>query len=226
MSKNSEFRDTLHLKVQAARFLLERAIVFLKTYGFDSLMPYYPEEIMNKQIIITALIATSCCFANAVEWTISESSIILANDSGGTRAAAEELALHLKLVSGADILIGTNEISAPAGKFQFIVGRAAPDCKEQPKAGEARYAIYGSRAYLWGSDTRWFNGLFNAADFFLERQLNIKWIRPGAHGTILKEQKQVTLPEREDFAWELPYEKLLLRNGELWGESGRSADGA
>lgn len=169
-----------------------------------------------KRILSTALLAMSCCFANASAWTLSESAIILADDSDAARAAAEELASHLKLVSGADIPVVTNEISASSGKFQFIVGRAAPDCNEQPKAAEARYAIRGNRAYLWGDNTRWFNGILNAADFLLERRLNIKWIRPGARGTVWKEQQQVTLPEREDFAWELPYEKLLLRSGELW----------
>lgn len=123
--------------------------------------------------------------------------------------AAQELSWHLQLLSGSAVPVVQ---SGTAGRFQFVLG-AAPQQPPLAKT-EARYSIRDDKVYLWGfCKAGQFNGYFNAVDFFLERELGVRWIKPGPDGVNFTPMTECTLPAQQDFTWTLPFEQVSQRSG-------------
>ncbi len=161
--------------------------------------------------ILALSVCLSALAVPAADFMFAEAEIVLARDNEFTVEAAQELAYHVKLMSGVDL---PQVKSATAGRKQFVIGRPAPDAAAPVGRGEARYAIRGDQVFFWGyNKTGQFHGFMNAVDFFLERQLGVMWLRPGEEGVVCRRQTSVSLPEREDFSWTLPFEMVGQRIG-------------
>ena len=123
--------------------------------------------------------------------------------------AVQELSWHLQLLSGCTVPVVQK---GTAGRFQFVLG-AAPQQVPLAKT-EARYSIRDDKVYLWGfCKPAQFNGYFNAVDFFLERELGVRWIKPGSDGIQFTPMTECTLPAHKDFTWTLPFEQVAQRAG-------------
>ncbi len=110
--------------------------------------------------------------------------------------AAEELAGHLRRVTGADVA-RIEEGADLAGRFPFRVGFAPPGGAAAPEREEARWVVTREAAWFHGDDTPGANGTQTAVYDFLERQLGIRWIEPGDAGIAYREQPRLTLQTGE-----------------------------
>lgn len=126
--------------------------------------------------------------------------------------AASELAKHLKLITGKSIPVVKGK--APTGKYAFMVGVNTPDGSKKLRPEQAVCTITSQKTYFTGDDKpsslKCFakrnspelapilfkdarTGTLSAVYLFLEKELGVKWIRPGDQGIIFKPEKVLTL---------------------------------
>ena len=103
--------------------------------------------------------------------------------------AAQELKLHLELITGKTIPVISCADEADKGTYVFYVGRV-PDGEDSSFCPEeARWFVTPDAAYFYG-DKR--NGARNAVYDFLENELGVRWPAPGK----IYVRKQETLTVR------------------------------
>lgn len=147
----------------------------------------------------------------AAEWQIADSAIKVAKPGNKIHAlAAKELILHLELICGSKL--------APSGNgFVFHVGKAAPGGEKAATPTEANYVIDGKNVYFWGYDkvanslendkTIWLDsrhtitGTMSAVYNFLEKELGVRWLRPGDEGIVFSPRTAITLADKKSDRW-------------------------
>ncbi len=108
-------------------------------------------------------------------------------------SAAQELAKHLRLITGAEVGIVAGD-SVGAGRYPFYVGIAPPGEVRPFAPEEARWAVKADATYLYGEAN---NGALFAVYGFLEETLGVRWIGPGERGTAFTRQSPLTLRSGE-----------------------------
>ena len=122
---------------------------------------------MKKTILfLTAVISTVLM---AAQWDLRQSEVIFTQGDTAAEAAAQELKLHLDLVTQNNIPLVNH---ATGKKFKFMVGTIPPGEKIPLKT--ARYAVRENTVYFWGRVNAYLNGIFNAVDFFLDTVVRLK----------------------------------------------------
>jgi len=111
---------------------------------------------------------------------------------GKLQRAAEELQLHIELVTGEKPEIAKDG-KAPDGHYKLNVGLRPPDDGTELATGEARWRATSAGAWFYGNGDRGEPGMLAAVYDFLERQLGIRWIEPGDAGIAFKKQDTLTL---------------------------------
>ncbi len=121
--------------------------------------------------------------------------------------AAIELARHLKLITGKDIqIINSNKVT-DAGKYLFIIGKLPKNMQHKFAPEEAVFVVDKHRSWFAGDDLvkksktaklaavhkRARTGTLFAVYLFLEKELGVKWIKPGDDGTVFTPHKALTL---------------------------------
>jgi hypothetical protein len=125
------------------------------------------------------------------------------------------------MITGASIPIV--EGTAPAGKYVFNVGFKAPGFDESLASEEAVYKVTPTATWLFGDDSTRTpkaapikcainkasrTGTMFAVYIFLERELGIKWQKPGDDGIVFTPSKTLSLKEGES-KWT---PRLTMRN--------------
>ena len=163
---------------------------------------------------IALLLFSQLLLLSAAEWKIADSTIKVAKPGHKVQSlAARELALHLELISGGKL--------APSGNgFVFHIGKVAPGSKKVATTTEANYAIDGKTVYFWGYDKVpntlendkpiWLDsrntstGTMSAVYNFLEKELGVRWIRPGDEGIVFAPRTSINLPDKKSDHWVMP----------------------
>jgi len=154
---------------------------------------------------------------------------------------AEDLAHHLKLISGADVPVVT-EKDMPAGVYPIYVGECAATRKmgivaaKLPREGY-RILIGDNAMAIVGNDVRDnpLHGYAQPATWFgvahwLATQLNVRWLWPGDEGICFEPQTSIavapgdftggpTMPLRQVRSYYTTYRKLFLDDnmrGRIW----------
>ena len=171
--------------------------------------------------VTACLLFLQAIILTAAEWKIADSAIKVANPRNKVQAlAAEELTKHLELVSGTKLSPGNNG-------FVFHIGKVAPGAKKAVRSTEANYVIDGKNVYFWGFDRVpdtlendkpiWLDsrststGTMSAVYNFLEKELGIRWLRPGDDGIIFTPRTVVTLPDKKSDNWIMPLSMTGVR---------------
>jgi len=136
------------------------------------------------------------------------STIIVPDDPDSMQqAAADELQLHLKLITGADVPIRT-AANAGAATYTFFIG-VIPVADTAPLTPEeARWRIGQEEAYFYGGYPS--RGVVFAVCAFLEEQLGVRWLRPGLDGIAYDTQRLPTLT-LGNFRWAPELELRKIR---------------
>jgi len=128
--------------------------------------------------------------------------------SGIHRFAAEELAQSLQAATGRRIPVRTETDKAPEGLYALHVGIRAPGDEAPLAPEEGRCAITETSAYFYGDDAviaadpaarrEALNpanraGTLFAVYEFLERECGVRWVVPGARGTIVPSRDPLAL---------------------------------
>ena len=126
-------------------------------------------------LVIVGKLSAACMAGAAVIICPERSAIQVADDSAAHVraawiAAAEELRLHLKLISGCDVLVASN--GEAKAKFVFHVGEAPPDDAGPFDGEEARWRVTPSGAWFYGDKVP---GPGFAVTDFLENALGVRW---------------------------------------------------
>ncbi|OGV54649.1 MAG: hypothetical protein A2017_19205 [Lentisphaerae bacterium GWF2_44_16] len=146
------------------------------------------------------------------------------------RFAAEELAKHLRLITGQQIFVNATGESKTGDDINFFVGMRPAGEDRALKSEEARYLIRDSgTVYLYGDDevrsrgkddaeeiadwryTR--TGTLSAVYNFLENELGVHWIEPGDKGIIYREMKKLELKPSGIFSWVPKFQQRHIRLG-------------
>lgn len=144
-----------------------------------------------------------------------DSSVIVLpeNPDAVKKFAARELKKHLELITGRKIAILQNEKNIGDSTFPFYIGIPFPGDTAKLQREEARYKITSTGIYMYGEDfpedvqpidlfnlkkTR--TGTLSSVYFFLENELNVKWIGPGDDGIIYANKNILNLDIKE-FSW-------------------------
>lgn len=146
-----------------------------------------------------AVALSTCAFASEVD--LSRACIVrAAKENPQQKAAADDLAKHLVLITGAKPAEGG---AAAAGasfvfRFQRPAGEpAAPKCSAYARRD-------GGNVYFWGDDGVARGGPQYGSGFavaeFLERFLGVLWVRPGDGGIVFARRTKCDVPD--DWRWE------------------------
>lgn len=173
---------------------------------------------MKRISIFTILLALFCGMLNAepAKKTIKvkpEDCVIIYRNAVVATYAAQELQLHLKLITGKEIPITKNP--SANGKFAFYVGIRPADDSKKLSTEEARCVVSSKGVWFYGSDKPDKKGgspkekcldsdsqvgtLFAVYEF-LEKELGVRWIEPGDEGIAYNEQKELNLTPGK-FGW-------------------------
>ncbi|MFT5469571.1 MAG: hypothetical protein ACI8UO_004692 [Verrucomicrobiales bacterium] len=122
--------------------------------------------------------------------------------------AAEELRLHLKLITGIEM----PQINAGAvqdGSFVFHLAQP-PAADVKPLATqESRWMITAEGAWFYGDASGAGTGTLFAVYSFLEEHLGVTWIEPGDDGIVFQKQSQLNLkPGESSWVPELVFRKI------------------
>lgn len=148
--------------------------------------------------VIAAFLVTAGLFlmpAAHSDSTLSQySNIVIADDSPAyVQAAARDLQLHLTKITGKEMPLVTGKANAGEGKH-FYVGSGL--WSEQ----DARVTKLGSEGYLMaqvadgllltgaGPNTLKTTGVGHAVSLFLEKYCGVRWLWPGAGGTVFPDK--------------------------------------
>lgn len=143
------------------------------------------------------------------------------------RVAADELRTHLQLITGHAFPVHEG---AGGCRPCFHIGRVAPDDDAGPlREEEARYLVAEEAVYIYGDDELRVRGttplgsvigsgpmrynrvgtLF-AVYMFLEEQLGVRWLEPGAEGVAYTPRDELRLPlSRSTWQSPFPYQRNL-----------------
>ncbi len=139
-----------------------------------------------------------------------EKCVIVLPDSPSTKdeTAAEELQLHLKLITGVEIPRAVTG-SVPNTSFAFHIA-IQPSADEEPLAvQESRWTITARAAWFYGDTSGAGTGALFAVYSFLEEQLGVTWIEPGDAGIAFKRRSTLNLkPGKYRWAPELTFRKI------------------
>ena len=150
--------------------------------------------------------ACSVVAALAAAFPIDGATIVRAvNQTSAQKSAAEELAYHLKLMSGREV----PNAAAPSGAMSFVF--AKPDDMAAAAPYEARYRIAGNRVWFWGDETNNFPGPRFAVYTFLSDELGVKWAFPGEKGVVFKPSASVELPAAKEGVFKPRFRQAKIR---------------
>lgn len=121
------------------------------------------------------------------------------------KCAANELAHHLKLVSGAKIA----DASAPTAGLSFLF--AKPEDAPAAAPFEAHYRIDGNRVWFWGDETKKYPGAQFAVYTFLADELGVRWTFPGEKGIVFAPAAAIDLPAKKSAVYKPPYRLEIIR---------------
>ncbi|MCK5805241.1 MAG: DUF4838 domain-containing protein, partial [Lentisphaeria bacterium] len=163
-------------------------------------------------LAVFAMTAASLRGADTVRIDPANAVITLpAKASRAAVEAADELRMHLKLITAIDLPIIAGAPVPPA-KYPFHIGVAAPGRDEPLAPEEARWVVGQNATYLYGDNFKTRRGVLYAVYCFLEEQLGVRWIEPGDRGIAFKEQPQLTLRVGES-SWRPKLGKRSIRVG-------------
>lgn len=134
------------------------------------------------KILMTAILLPMVSFAEIV-LKPADCVIVVDGKERQHQRAAEELAFHLKEITGQTVPVAAE---APAGKYIIHVGKAPADAPVKYTAIEESYWKFGPReAWFYGnSPGNWYKGnragpVLYAVYEFLEKELGVRWPYPG-----------------------------------------------
>ena len=144
------------------------------------------KNLMAFALALTAL-ATGAFAEETVEWNLGKVAVVAPKKpKAEMRAAVEELRYHLGLVAGSEF--------SDEAPFRFVFRR--PKDAASLKPFESRYRIDGRTVWFWGDDggsdaaldwgdnrgktSRKRHGTRFAVSLFLENELGVRWLWPGA----------------------------------------------
>ncbi|OGV72302.1 MAG: hypothetical protein A3K19_02585 [Lentisphaerae bacterium RIFOXYB12_FULL_65_16] len=129
--------------------------------------------------------------------------------SSVARFAAEELSRHLELVTGNPVRVLQGNNSPPAGAYLFHVGACRDSTRPPLAPEEGRYEIDEVATYFYGDDRiatpdpdfrrevvahpENCTGTLFAVYEFLDRECGVRWVAPGAAGTVAPHVQQLAL---------------------------------
>ena len=151
--------------------------------------------------------------AAASELDLSRTCIIRARrENPQQKAAADDLAKHLELITGIKPVIGKRADATAV--FSFIRPQGEPKAKFTAFARRE-----GSTIRFWGDDevTRGkpqYGSAYGVAEF-LERFLGVLWVGPGDDGIVFAQRTSCDVPD--DWKWErkYPFYVSLMRNVDM-----------
>ena len=159
---------------------------------------------MKLAIVLAAMSVAVTSFSGT--FALGEAVIVRAKRGTAVESsAANELAYHLKLISGAKI----SESTDPGAGLSFIF--AKPDGAPAAGAFEARYRIDGKLVWFWGDETNGFPGSRFAVYTFLSDELGVKWIFPGEKGITFGCGKSISLPDSKEGLFSPRYRLAVIR---------------
>jgi len=146
-----------------------------------------------KYLFVMCILAGSLlCFGETIKVNPKNCVIVLPKQADRyKKTAAQELATHLKLVSGVEPSITSGKVQN--GKYCFYVGIKDPQDKQKMLPQETRWTVSPKGAYFYDYKRRHNPGVQFAVYDFLEKQLGIFWIKPGDDGIIYKKQPELVL---------------------------------
>ncbi len=157
-------------------------------------------------LLLIILGGAICSFADTVTVDPKNAVIVLpANGDKLKQFAALELAAHLKLITGQQIPVIKGK--APAGKYAFMIGASAPGKTKKFAPEQAQFTVTAKKSYFNGDDfvgrgrslatiacskySR--TGTLFAVYLLLEKELGVKWFKPGNKGIVFTPAKQLKL---------------------------------
>lgn len=186
-------------------------------------------------VLLLFLTISQSCITNHFEINseiLSKTAIILPENPNSIEVfAAKELCKHLRLIYGFELPVLSGNSSQKYDQY-FYVGVRPKDFIRTLQSEEAVYIIKGNKIFLFGEDTIQVSksndipelenrmlaevlqlrynrtGTLFAVYNFLEKELGIKWIKPGDNGIFFLKNKSYTVYDKHE-NW-LP--RLIQRN--------------
>lgn len=164
---------------------------------------------MKRKTSLLSLVAAVATVGFGFEVDLRTARITVSNPEIKTQTkAAKELEIHLALIAG-------ERTPAPDG-YEFVIGRVAPG-KEKAKAWEAHAFADGKTMYFWGDDGELSGGkgfgTLLAVYGFLDKVLDVEWVRPGDDGIVCSKREKVDVPDGWTYRFYPPLEKSEIRLG-------------
>lgn len=148
---------------------------------------------LNSLAALTILLPVTLTAAETVSIAPGKSVIVLPDSpSAMDEAAAEEVQLHLKLITGVEIP-WAKAGAAPNGSFTFHIAKQPPADEKPLAAQELRWMITAEAAWFYGDTSGAGTGTLFAVYSFPEEQLGVTWIEPGNPGIAFKRQAKLNL---------------------------------
>jgi Domain of unknown function (DUF4838)/Glycosyl hydrolases family 2, sugar binding domain len=169
-----------------------------------------------------AFFATNC-FAKSIKINPANAVIVLPFKADRIKQfASNELAKHLKLITGKSIPIVKDK--APAGKYAFMIGFNAKAKKLAPE--QAVFTVGPKKTWLFGEDSagrgknlkavatnkKSRTGTLFAVYLFLEKELGIKWLKPDDDGIVFTPCNELTL-KTGTTSWTPKLQMRYIRSG-------------
>ena len=166
-----------------------------------------------KKHLVSVCAVCGMLIAAASELDLSRTCIIRARrENPQQKAAADDLAKHLELITGVKPAMGD-----PAGAtavFSFVRPQGEPKSKFTAFARRE-----GNVIRFWGDDTvtrgkPQYGSAYAVAEF-LERFLGVLWVAPGDDGIVFPQRTSCDVPD--DWKWEreYPFRVSLMRNVDM-----------
>ncbi len=146
---------------------------------------------MNKFCLTLLGAVALICATYAKEVRIDPEKSVITIQHVAQKPLAEDLQLHLKMITGKEIPILTGK-SAPDGKFVFTIWKAPSGAPIAYQPEEARWKVTPQGAWFYGDADR---GASHAMYAFLEDELNVRW--PWNNAISAPEQKIISVKNTE-----------------------------
>ena len=164
---------------------------------------------MFRRLCAAVLVAVLTAFpATAAITIIPEKAAVMA----ATKAdipAAEELILHLELVTGCKVpLLTAGQVAD--GAFIFAVGTVPADAAPAV-IGEAVWSVTPQKAYFYGDGAK---GARNAVYDFLEDELGVRWLN--RDGDIAYRSQNPLIINASSGRWQAAFRHFGIRGGKIW----------
>jgi Domain of unknown function (DUF4838) len=172
-----------------------------------------------------AAFSAATCFAETIKVNPANAVIVVANKTDAIKTfAAAELAKHLKIITGKSIPIVKGK--APKGKYGFVISSSALGDAKKFAPEQAVFTVTPKETLLSGDDlvgrgrtpkaivcskfSR--TGSLFAVYWFLEKELGVKWLKPGDDGIIFNPQKELSL-KTGTYSWTPKLTMRAIRPG-------------